>query len=242
MIRLVQLFETQGGVAIKNNMTGELGYQTGNRYVIPVTWKNWQIDLIISEHDFIQHAKTLDFTIGAMYFSLQDKKMFCMKDFPPFIDLNEKIIQTISDPYESFKKDPSLIFRGIRLYATENFRFSPECIHAINKAFFGENNNLFMQLKRGKLYQQLNLVLTSEHEQAMWNTFFHLNLFYKLWDCLLTLPSAAGTQYISRLQHHLSSRPPEISSLYQPGFFVTPPLHPDDNSHHAAATHTSGFV
>ena len=241
--QLIQAFEVQGGVAIRNNITGELGYQTGGRYVIPVTWKHWKIDFLISEHDFIQHAKTLDFTIGAMYFSLQDKKMFYMKNFPPFADLNEKRIHTISDPYASFKNDPSLIFRGIRLYATENFSFSSECIHAINTIFFKENNNVFMQLKRGKLYQQLNLVLTSDCEQAMWNTFFNLKLFYKLWDCLLTLPTGSGTQYISRLQNYLGTRPPEIPPSYQPGFFMAPPLcQTQNNNAHTTALNTSPSV
>lgn len=232
VIQLIQYFETHDGMAVRDQITGELGYHTGNRYVIPVHWKNWKLDFIVSEHDFIQHAKTLDFTIGAMYFSLREKKMFYMNAFPPFADLNLRRIHTISNPYASFHQDPSLIFRGIRLCATESFYFSSECIEAINKLFFEENNNLFLLLKRGKLYQQLNLVLTSNYESHIWRTFFNMNLFYKLWDCLLTLPTGSGSQYISRLQHHLNTHSPKIFAAYQPGFFMVEPPYQTNTSNY----------
>jgi hypothetical protein len=243
VMQLIQIFEAQGGIASRDNITGELGYRTGNRYVIPVTWKNWMIDFIISEQDFIQHAKTLDFTIGAMYFSLRDKKMFYMKQCSPFEDLHNKIIRTIGDTHTRFQNDPSLIFRGIRLCATENFYFSYECIYAISHAFFEESNNLFMRLKRGKLYQQLNLILTSDSEQAMWNIFYNLNLFYKLWDCLLTLPPGSGEQYISRLQNHLCLRLPEVPPPYQPGFFMAAaPLDQANHQNDAPALNTPSYI
>ena len=93
-----------------------------------------------------------------------------------------------------------------------------------------------MQLKRGKLYQQLNLILNAEHEQAMWNVLYQLNLFNPLWACLLTLPPGSGEQYMSRLQNHLLSRPPEIPPAYQPGFFMMAPLNPVDAGHFSSNT------
>ncbi|MDF1826733.1 MAG: hypothetical protein P1U39_00415 [Legionellaceae bacterium] len=215
LMHLIQMIESQGGVALRDSVTGELGYKKSNRYVIPITWHDWKTDFIIEAEDFIEHAKRLDYTVGALYFSLRTKKTYCMKGFSSVTDLEDKILRTIDDPYVSFKRDPSLIFRGIRLCALENFRFSPECLAAIHTIFVKEKNNLFTALNPGKLCQQLNLMFTTPEEVIILDKFKELNLLPKLSQCIHALPDRINSQnsYIISLMQYKSSPKHRVSTL-----------------------------
>ncbi|MDF1684432.1 MAG: hypothetical protein P1U36_07205 [Legionellaceae bacterium] len=206
LMQLIRMIESQGGVALRDKTTGELGYKKPNRHVIPITWQGWKTDLIIEAGDFIEHAKRLDYTIGALYFSLRTKKTYCMKGFSSLTDLDDKILRTIDDPYESFKRDPSLIFRGIRLCALEDFTFSPECLAAMRTLFVEEKNNIFISsMNYGKLCQQLNLMFSTPEETIILDKFKELNLLPKLSQSIHELPEKSRNSYVVSLMQYKSS-------------------------------------
>lgn len=215
LMQLIQMIESQGGVALRDKITGELGYKKPNRYVIPLTWQDWKTDFIIEAGDFIEHAKRLDYTIGALYYSLRTSKMYCMKGFSSLTDLDDKTLRTIDDPYASFKRDPSSIFRGIRLCALENFTFSPECLAAIHTIFVDERNNIFMSMNHGKLCQQLNLMFATPEETQFLHQFKALHLLTKLSQCIHALPEWERSRngYVISLMQYKGSPKHHVSHL-----------------------------
>jgi|GEM_PF-2207071 len=215
LMQLIQMIESQGGVALRDKISGELGYKKPNRYVIPLTWQDWKTDLIIEAGDFIEHAKRLDYTIGALYYSLRTSKMYCMKGFSSLTDVDDKTLRTIDDPYVSFKRDPSSIFRGIRLCALENFTFSPECLAAMHAIFVDERNNIFMSMNHGKLCQQLNLMFATPEETQLLHQFKALHLLPKLSQCIHALPEweRSRTSYVISLMQYKDSPKHHVSNL-----------------------------
>lgn len=229
LMQLVQIIEARGGVALRDKKTGDLGYKKPNRHVIPLTWHDWKTDLIIASDDFIEHAKRLDVTVGALYFSFRNKKMFGIKELSSLSDLDHKIIRTISDPHSSFIDDPSIIFRNIRLCALENFTFSTDCLNALNTLFFKEKNNVFLSLNYGKLCQQLNLIFKTPEETKILDQFQKLGLLAKLSQSIHALPQKFGSHYVISLmqyksssKHHVCNASSEKISASKLSFYSTP--------------------
>jgi len=174
---LMKQFELQGGVVTAmDGATGARGYKTGNRYVIPMRWKNWNIDFNVSDQDYDEHAQILDFTVGALYFNLRQKQMYHLPTLNSLRDVDRKRIHTISEPRISFERDPAQIFRAVRLIALEGFYLSKECDDAIQTVFSGDKN-AFRNMKLGKLYQQLCLLCSQDHERKNMDTLHRLGFF-----------------------------------------------------------------
>ena len=178
---------------------GSIGYKKANRFVVPMVWNGFKIDFIVSEDGIIEHSKKMDFTVGAMYFNLRQKKMYHIRPLTTLLDLDAKRLQTIGDPLESFTADLSRIFRGVRLVAAEGFHFSQECQQAINTLFAGRKNP-FNQMNTGKLFQQLDLLFSSNYAAYNIDILFQMGLLVKLHSRLMELAYCGGGIYLQQLQ------------------------------------------
>ena len=223
---LIQCFKSQGGVVTAHDVFGNEGYKTGNRHVIPVLWKEWKIDFIVSEKNVVEHSNMMDFTVGALYFNLKQKNMYRITGLSTVSDLKHKRISTIFSPLISFLDDPSRIFRAIRLMACEGFHLSKECDDAIRILFSGEKN-LFLTMKPGKLFQQIQLLLSSGHEEKNMSLLNYYGLFFKLFHCVCMLAAEGGYQYLPRLKlyydkFHFERNPYPVLIIPSPGSFFMP--------------------
>ena len=206
---LIQEFKALGGQVTVHDQRGEEGYRTGNRHVIPMLLMGWKIDFIISEKTILEHSQMMDFTIGALYFDLAQKKMFRVSG----------MIRTVIDPIISFYEDPSRIFRAIRLMASEGFYLSPASHQAI-LFLFSHQQNLFACMKPGKLFQQLDLMFDSGHIEAIIAIFYKLGLFYPLFQCVSNLYEQGGYRYIPHLQAYDNQQRYMYVVPYAQCFFV----------------------
>ena len=236
---LIQRFKEQGGVVTARDDRGIDGYRTGNRHVIPMEWKHWKLDFILSPGTVVDHSRYMDFTVGALYFNLRQKKMYRVEPFSTLSDLDRKRISTIIDPMISFSDDPSRIFRAVRLMATEGFHLAADCDYAIRTLFAGDKNP-FNTMKAGKFFQQLQLMFSSGHERENIAIFYQLGLFFKLYNRVDELAGRGGYRYLLRLQPYYSGyvspfspQPVFFVPYIVPGFFAAPvapwqrPFHPE---------------
>ena len=236
---LIQRFKDQGGEVTARDERGIDGYRTGNRHVIPMTWKQWKLDFILSAGTVVDHSKQMDFTVGALYFNLRQKKMYRVAPFTTLFDLDRKRLCTITDPMVSFAKDPSQIFRAVRLMAAEGFHLSTDCDDAI-RALFADDNNPFNSMKVGKFFQQLQLLFNSGYERENVAIMYHLGLFFKLFDRVQELGRQGGYRYVSRLEPYyyryvypLQPQPVYFVPHIMQGCFFVPhtqqmPVQPDE--------------
>lgn len=223
---MLQCFKSQGGVVTAHDAFGNEGYKKGNRHVIPMRWKEWKIDFIVSEKNVVEHSSMMDFTVGALYFNLKQKNMYRITSLSTVSDLKHKRISTLLPPTRSFLDDPSRIFRAIRLIASEEFHLSKECVEAI-KILFAQEQNLFLTMKPGKLFQQLDLLLSSGHEEKNIGLLHYYGLFFKLFHCVCMLAADGGYQYLPKLKPYhdkfnFERNPGPVFIVPNPGYFFMP--------------------
>ena len=190
--QVFSLIERLGGeVLAKDRYTGRYGYRKRipNLHVIPIKWQDFQIDLVLSEHGYKDHAKILDFTIGAMYYSLKTKALHQGLDNDSIIDILKRRIETINDPYDCFQADLNRLFRAIRLMVSDDFVLSEDAEMAIKELFF--QTNPFIAMGKDKLINQLNLTFKSLPNPAKTMAILeHLGVLPRLMDYLASVDEA----------------------------------------------------
>ena len=196
---LLVSFQHRGAI-VTENKDGSFGYKKPNRFVVPMEWGRFKIDFIVSEHDILEHSKKMDFTVGAMYFNLRQKKMYYISPLTTLVDLDAKRLQTIGDPLESFTADLSRMFRGVRLVAGEGFHFSKKSQRAINRLFAGSSNP-FNQMSTGKLFQQLDLLFSSRYPAYNIQILCDMGVFFKLHSRLMDLAYCGGGKYLQQMNY-----------------------------------------
>lgn len=106
-----------------------------------------------------EHASKLDVSVGAMYFDPRTKQMFC--PIPGTMQhLKRRLLWAISNPYNMFRADPSIILRFIRTIAStrdknnkEIFRLSDLILKAIGDVLKENPYLLNMQIERRTVFQ-----------------------------------------------------------------------------------------
>lgn len=95
--------------------------------------RNPQIEFGTPEED----AMRRDATVNAMFYNLNTSRI---EDFTGrgFRDMEEKIIRTPLEPYQTFKDDPLRVLRLIRFASRLNYTIDPETEKAMSNAEIGE--------------------------------------------------------------------------------------------------------
>ncbi|MDP3706365.1 MAG: ankyrin repeat domain-containing protein [Legionellaceae bacterium] len=218
---LIDLFISQGGVVTTcNKFTGEYGYRKSNRHIIPMTWEGVKLEFSVSEKSPSEHARILDFTVGAMYFSLRYLKRYSIDGIASFSDINSREIRTIADSNISFAEDLSRIFRAVRLVTEQGFFLSSECVSAI-KELFQVNNPFITRMNRDKLYQQLELLFDSERSIDQIIYLKELGVFEPLYYCLSQSNDPNGRYYEEKIRAYCVPIMPE--SHARPTYFIESP-------------------
>lgn len=148
-----EIILNHGGIIVAN-------YEKINRRVVKMFFYNMSIDFILSSETLLEHSKRLDFTIGALYFDLRRKIMFCPNS-DSFQHIQTKQLHTISDAKQMIEHDPSVIFRAVRIMASENFTLSETPYIAIKEIFLIKN--IFLTMNPDKLYHEMVLLFFSGH-------------------------------------------------------------------------------
>lgn len=97
--------------------------------------------------DIYEDLKRRDFTINSIAFSPTDG---LIDPFHGQIDLKDKIIKTIKDPYLSYKEDPTRILRAIRFAMRLGFEIEKTNLLAIE-----QNKYLLNKLSKHQLDKEL---------------------------------------------------------------------------------------
>jgi len=203
---LLQL-ETMGfTITVKDTLNGTIGYKktNPNLLIIPMQYNGIDIEFVIWEKSYAEHAQILDFRMGARYFNLNTRMMHSLDTIPALEDIEKQELNTIlSNPWVSFMQDPSRIFRGIRQITNHGFHFSESCKKTIEQAFHGQKN-LFLQLRSGKLKQQLDLLFSQNETSKLKNieVLYELNLLKKLVDCVTSLSKKYNQKLVNTASTH----------------------------------------
>ncbi len=197
-LAFIQLLIAQQAIVTVIDEHGNFGYKKNNRYVIPIQWFGWRIEFILFSGSLMEHSRLMDFTVNVLYFSLRDQKMYRFHPLSTPSDLKYKRLRTLYHALDSFTDDPSRIFRGVRLMASEGYVFTAECDKAIRHLFSG-NNNLFTTMQPGKFFQQLTLLFHSGKAKENMAIMHSLGIFFKLYECNNTFTSDGGYRFLSRL-------------------------------------------
>lgn len=135
---------------------------------------SWDFSVLPPKMTMKAHADKLDISIGAMYFDILKKKMFC--PIPGTKDhLKQGILWAIQNPYHMFRNDPSVILRLMRILAStreyiKNSRLANKVWKAINEVF-NENAYLLNMKVEGrtdygaadKCYHEMELLFKPGH-------------------------------------------------------------------------------
>ena len=97
--------------------------------------------------DIYEDLKRRDFTINSIAFSPIDG---LIDPFNGQIDLKNKIIKTIKDPYLSYKEDPTRILRAFRFAIQLNFKIEDTNLLAIK-----QNKHLLTKLSKHQIDKEL---------------------------------------------------------------------------------------
>ncbi|MDF1757607.1 MAG: ankyrin repeat domain-containing protein [Legionellaceae bacterium] len=178
---LINIFISQGGrVTAKDPQTGTDGYSYEGRHVIPMEWQGLILEFVVYPKTILQHAYELDTTRSARYFSVRTFKYAETPGIYSLIDIIHKRIQTVTDAYQSFLKDPRRIFRAIQQMGDEQASLSDECLQAIQDLFSGNNNPFITHITPGKIYYRMEVMLKTGHAERYFTIFDRLGIFNKL--------------------------------------------------------------
>jgi hypothetical protein len=182
--KIINAFKANGVVIHGFNVEEGLeGYRSkdSNRYVLPLLWKEdsmeYPMDIILYPGTLEQHARSMDTTLGAIYFEPISGSMIQLTEFDSKGDLEGQIIRMPIDREGKsaselaievsrvLKHDPSILFRWIRLKQLELLYFDQSSIDGI-RLITAESSNVFSEMSRGKLRQQLDYIFDSSADRT----------------------------------------------------------------------------
>ncbi len=97
--------------------------------------------------DIYQDLKRRDFTINAIAYSPYEDYI---DPFLGKVDIENKLIKTIKNPFESYREDPTRILRAFRFSWKLNFKINEEDLKAIQ-----ENKHLLKEISKNQLEKEL---------------------------------------------------------------------------------------
>ena len=223
---LIELFIAQGGVVTTMNpLSGEWGYRKANRYVIPVAWRGFRIEFIVSKQGCAEHAQILDFTLGACYFNLKERRTHSIPGINSVLDAYRKEINTIFDPFKTFNDDLSRVFRAVRLVG-EGFSLSGASEAAIRCIFSRSDNPFISNMNPNKLTQQLTVLFASRNAYQNLDVLYQLGVLVKLVECLSLRIDKAGRYYLEQIipYYNYYMQQDAMRSAQDSSFFFAKPL------------------
>ena len=161
--------------------------------ILKSSWQGFNVDwnILPPNETIFSHASRLDFTIGAVYFNLRTG--YTMSPYQQaFTDLNQRTLRTVSLAEQLFRKDPSVIFRMMRIMANNaGFTISDDLIATIQRIFLVNNENLFTGpeslIKPNRLHLEIELLWSSGRALVNLNQLAQWNLLEKVFPHLATL-------------------------------------------------------
>ena len=220
------LLEDSGIVTTINKHTREYGYKKHSLHIIPMEWRGIKIEWVLTEKDYQTHALALDFTIGAQYFNLKTLALHEIPGLHSRQDVQNKTINTISEPQQSFREDLSRIFRAIRLMADEGFYLSETCEGAIKGLFSSDFNPFIQGINPDKLNQQLTLLFKSPNPSKHIQILHELDVLNKLFHCISMNVGQAARYYTEQLRPYYQYHYPEEElavNNFPASLIVSPP-------------------
>ncbi len=183
--RLINLLINTGGTVTSiNSITNAYGYYYEGRYIIPIDWHGIKLELVSSYQTILQHARNLDFTVGAKYLSIATLTYAQTPNVFANTDISLKRIQTTKEAHQSFLEDPRRIFRAIKIMI-EGYSLSDECYHAIQDIFHGADNPFIGNTTPQKIYYRMEKILQTGRAHEYFEMFNRLGIFTKLYECFL---------------------------------------------------------
>ncbi|KEY91226.1 poly(A) polymerase [Candidatus Photodesmus blepharus] len=124
-----------------------------------------------------QDAERRDFTINAMYYSINDYSIY---DYVGGIgDLEDKLIRLIGDPKTRYREDPVRILRAIRFAAKLNFNIEKDTAEPIE-----ELGHLLQDVSASRLYEELLKLFQSGYGLKTCRLMRKYNLFQHLFPTI----------------------------------------------------------
>ncbi|MEJ7767827.1 MAG: HD domain-containing protein [Chitinophagaceae bacterium] len=135
-----------------------------------------------------------DLTINAMAISLNAGDFGRLLDpFNGIGHLEQKLIQTASDPDTTFKDDPLRMLRAIRFASELNFRISVDTFEGIKK-----NATRIRIISQERITMELNKILLSDKPSIGFHHLYTSGLLHIIFPQMVDL---AGAEYIDGLGH-----------------------------------------
>ena len=125
-----------------------------------------------------EDALSRDFTINALAYNIAD---FSIVDYcDGIIDLNQRLIRTIRDPYTRFKEDPVRMLRAIRFSASHNFVIENIVWEAICNLSYTISN-----VSPARLYEEIQKLFLFGFSKNVFHLFIKSGLLSALFPDIL---------------------------------------------------------
>lgn len=154
-----------------------------------------------------------DFTVNAMAVRLAPRGGEFLDLFGGLEDLRRRVVRALHE--ESYRDDPTRIFRGARYAARYHFRFGSRDRRLIRKVLKGKGLN---RLSRDRLFHEVKLLLGEPKPEAVLKILDNLGVLDALDPALVLRPhTASQMRYVRRAwerYHHLITPKPRLWQLY----------------------------
>lgn len=162
-------------------------FKKSNRHVLQVEWHGVKLDINLSHKTWQQHAKQLDFTIGALYHNLNTGDSTALQaEALEHLRRKELHCAQPGGSLAMLQQDPSILFRAMHLQRHEGYRWSEEFATAVD-ALAHQATNPFTVMKSDKLSQIMTQLFEHGHARANLEHLIKLKLFETLFGRVATL-------------------------------------------------------
>jgi putative nucleotidyltransferase with HDIG domain len=135
-----------------------------------------------------------DFTINALAVSLNNNDYGQLLDpFNGLKDIEQKIIQTPLDPYQTFSDDPLRMLRAIRFAAQLRFTIADKTWQGIK-----DNTERIKIISQERITEELNKILLSDQPSTGFDLLYKSGLLQIIFPQMVDL---AGAEYIDGMGH-----------------------------------------
>lgn len=135
-----------------------------------------------------------DFTINALAISLNEKDYGSLIDpFNGLSDIENKIIKTPLDPFQTFSDDPLRMMRAIRFSTQLNFHIAPETLAAIET-----DAERIKIVSQERITEELNKIMLSPKPSIGWDLLFRTKLLHIIFPQMVDL---YGAEFIDGKGH-----------------------------------------
>lgn len=134
-----------------------------------------------------------DFTINAMAISLQSDSFGDLLDpFNGWLDLNERRIQTPTNPDITFSDDPLRMLRAVRFASQLKFEITEDCLNAITR-----NAERLKIISQERITTELNKIISSNHPSVGFKLLFDTKLLHQFFPEMVALQGVSKREGIT---------------------------------------------